>query len=213
MKQGLPGEFFVPFPEPNRRDSFRHSNMARISSQGRYRASQLREVKKLTILHQVLEPNSKVGIDPELIAACTITLLSISSFEPHSRILHLAEAKEIEKHLQARKSELVAVTENLVDAIWTDRPPRPSNKVFPLDEKYSGQSVKSKVEKVREVMEKKSTKAAVFMTLDEVAWLFNLRGSDIDFNPGAQESVVQSIELLLPFSSATSVFLVCRGHC
>jgi len=56
--------------------------------------------------------------------------------------------------------------------------------VFHLDEKYSGQSHLDKVAKIREELEKKKQKAIVVTMLDEVAWLFNLRGSDVDFNPG-----------------------------
>jgi Xaa-Pro aminopeptidase len=56
--------------------------------------------------------------------------------------------------------------------------------VFHLDEKYSGQSHLDKVAKIREELEKKKQKAIVVTMLDEVAWLFNLRGSDIEFNPG-----------------------------
>jgi len=56
--------------------------------------------------------------------------------------------------------------------------------VFHLDEKYSGQSHLDKFAKIREELEKKKQKAIVVTMLDEVAWLFNLRGSDIDFNPG-----------------------------
>ena len=41
-----------------------------------------------------------------------------------------------------------------------------------------------KIVQVREELEKKKAKAIVVTMLDEVAWLFNLRGSDIDFNPG-----------------------------
>ena len=41
-----------------------------------------------------------------------------------------------------------------------------------------------KIVKVREELEKKKAKAIVVTMLDEVAWLFNLRGSDVDFNPG-----------------------------
>ena len=48
---------------------------------------------------------------------------------------------------------------------------------------YKGQSHADKIVQVREELEKKA-KAIVVMMLDEVAWLFNLRGSDIDFNPG-----------------------------
>lgn len=48
----------------------------------------------------------------------------------------------------------------------------------------TGQSSADKVAKVREEMQKKKAKAVVVTMLDEVAWLFNLRGSDIDYNPG-----------------------------
>jgi len=67
-----------------------------------------------------------------------------------------------------------------------DRPARTRNKVFHLDEKYSGQSIQSKISEVREILQAKSAKAVVATMLNEVAWLFNLRGSDIDFNPGKQ---------------------------
>lgn len=49
----------------------------------------------------------------------------------------------------------------------------------------SGQSPSDKISKLREELEKKKYKALVVTMLDEVAWLFNLRGSDIDYNPGA----------------------------
>lgn len=47
-----------------------------------------------------------------------------------------------------------------------------------------GQSHQDKLKLVREELKKKEAKAIVVNMLDEVAWLFNLRGSDIDFNPG-----------------------------
>lgn len=51
---------------------------------------------------------------------------------------------------------------------------------------FTGQSPADKIIKVREEMKKKKAKAVVVTMLDEVAWLFNLRGSDIDYNPGKQ---------------------------
>lgn len=78
-----------------------------------------------------------------------------------------------------------------MDTVWgEERPQRPANRVFHLDEKYSGQSHLEKVAKIREELEKKKQKAIVVTMLDEVAWLFNLRGSDIDFNPGSCDDVV-----------------------
>ncbi|KIM42178.1 hypothetical protein M413DRAFT_26983 [Hebeloma cylindrosporum] len=114
-------------------------------------------------LHKNLA-KTKIGIDPTLISA--------------------SDAESLNKQLSAKESAFVSIPQNLVDTVWgTERPSRPSNKVLHLDEKYSGQSHLDKVAKIREELEKKKQKAIVVTMLDEVAWLFNLRGSDIDFNP------------------------------
>jgi hypothetical protein len=95
-----------------------------------------------------------------------------------------------------------------VDTIWKDRPIQPAYLVFHLDKKYSGmysfffvyvfplhsalvlitksyqgQFHADKIVQVREELEKKA-KAVVVTVLDEVVWLFNLRGSNVDFNSG-----------------------------
>lgn len=49
---------------------------------------------------------------------------------------------------------------------------------------FKGQSQTDKITKIREELEKKKAKAFVVTMLDETAWLFNLRGSDIEYNPG-----------------------------
>ncbi len=68
--------------------------------------------------------------------------------------------------------------------VWgSARPARPKNPVFSLDNKYTGKSYTDKLENVRQELEKQKARALVVTMLDEVAWLFNLRGSDIDFNP------------------------------
>lgn len=114
-------------------------------------------------LSKNLEFSTQIGIDATLISA--------------------VDADAIKTALASRQSTLVSVETNLVDAIWNDRPPRPDNPVFHLDEKYSGKSPAVKIAAVREELEKKKYQAVVVTMLDEVAWLFNLRGSDIDFNP------------------------------
>ncbi len=55
--------------------------------------------------------------------------------------------------------------------------------MFALDVKYAGKSHTDKLGNVRQELEKQKARALVVTMLDEVAWLFNLRGSDIDFNP------------------------------
>lgn len=78
----------------------------------------------------------------------------------------------------------ISYGENFVDLVWgSARPERPKNPVFTLDVKYAGKGHTDKLGNVRQELEKQKARALVVTMLDEVAWLFNLRGSDIDFNP------------------------------
>jgi Xaa-Pro aminopeptidase len=82
-------------------------------------------------------------------------------------------------------SSLVSISRNLVDGVWQDRPAKPVEPVTVQDGKYTGLSVDEKLEKIRDMLKNGKPKAVglVANMLDEVAWLFNLRGTDIPFNP------------------------------
>ena len=112
-----------------------------------------------------------------------------------------ADAQALKKSLG--KSELVPLSQNPVDIVWgSERPQRPKNPVFALDVKYSGlnassssssicpdlrsgETLRSKLDRARQELAKKNAVALAVTLLDEVAWLSNLRGTDIDFNPGS----------------------------
>ena len=116
------------------------------------------------------------------------------------------DAESLKKALKDRQSGLVSLSDNLVDTVWgSDRPARTLNPVFPLsiefsgivcdtvsplhaDRSYPGQSHEDKLAAVRKELKAKNLVATVLNALDDVAWLFNLRGSDIDYNPGADLS-------------------------
>ena len=72
---------------------------------------------------------------------------------------------------------------DLIGKIWKDRPSLPEEKVFLLDEKYSGDSTASKLQRVREKMKETSADAHLLASLDDIAWLLNLRGNDIAYCP------------------------------
>lgn len=74
-------------------------------------------------------------------------------------------------------------TKNLVDDVWgEDRPKRPQNPVFLLDETYTGEHSTSKFKRVAETLGD-SADFLLVTTLDDIAWILNCRGTDIDFNP------------------------------
>lgn len=83
----------------------------------------------------------------------------------------------------SNRVEFVAIPENLVDAVWADRPPRPANSIVPQPLRHSGETVASKVKRLREKLHKRGTEALLVQSLDSVAWLLNLRGSDVPYNP------------------------------
>ena len=84
---------------------------------------------------------------------------------------------------EASSSSLVPLAENLVAQVWTDRPSRPHEPVFALSDSITGRAFTSKIQALRDEVQKKRASGFVATMLDEVAWLFNLRGSDVPFNP------------------------------
>uniref|UniRef100_A0A6Q2XDK2 Xaa-Pro aminopeptidase 1 n=1 Tax=Esox lucius TaxID=8010 RepID=A0A6Q2XDK2_ESOLU len=114
-------------------------------------------------LISVLPENSKVGVDPWIIAA--------------------DQWKNMSKALTSAGHSLVAVQDNLIDAIWTDRPSRPSTPLITLDLTFTGLTWQDKITALRSKMAERKISWFVATALDEIAWLFNLRGSDIEYNP------------------------------
>lgn len=69
------------------------------------------------------------------------------------------------------------------DNIWSDRPELPSNPIQILDVKYSGKTSSAKISEVKEALGLIDGEAYILSSLDDIAWLLNLRGNDISYNP------------------------------
>lgn len=72
---------------------------------------------------------------------------------------------------------------DLIEKLWKDRPEFPSSVAFIHQLKYSGIEAKEKIEKVRFKMKKLGADYHIIGKLDDIAWLFNIRGSDVPSNP------------------------------
>lgn len=72
---------------------------------------------------------------------------------------------------------------DLIDMLWTDRPDIASSKAFVLDTKYCGEDIQSKLSRIREALEKENCDINIISSLDDIAWIFNLRGNDVKNNP------------------------------
>ncbi|MBP5393535.1 MAG: aminopeptidase P family protein [Bacteroidaceae bacterium] len=69
------------------------------------------------------------------------------------------------------------------EELWEDRPPIPKNKVEIQLLEFAGESAESKIERVRQALREQKAEHLVISQLDEIAWLLNLRGSDVHCNP------------------------------
>ncbi len=98
------------------------------------------------------------------------------------RVLSMGEGREFEEVLAARQIR-IHYSVDLIGDIWEDRPPLSDKPAFFLEEKYSGESTASKLKRVRGVMEEHGATAHIIASLDDVCWLLNIRGDDIDFFP------------------------------
>ena len=95
-----------------------------------------------------------------------------------------AAKKLADKIRKSGGADLLPMDENLVDLVWAEsRPSRPQYTVTILPDSIAGKSTQSKLAELRQELEKKKSPGILVSMLDEVAWLFNLRGSDIPYNP------------------------------
>lgn len=113
-------------------------------------------------LGEVLDEDAVVGVD--------------------GRLFSLIEANRIEMFC-AQNGFMFAPDFRAAEAICTDRPARPKNPAFVHDEALAGEDVDSKISRVVDALDAADADGLLITALDEIAWLLNLRGSDVDYTP------------------------------
>lgn len=121
------------------------------------------------------------------------------------RVVSLDRAGKLEKALQAESIELRMVEPNLVDELWIDRPSPSIEPIRVLPRRFAGESVSSKLRRLRSEMKKKRVDAHVLSALDAVAWLYNIRGRDIEFNPVVIAYALVTAEKAILFTDPVKV--------
>ena len=97
-------------------------------------------------------------------------------------LISTSQVKALKKKWNPR--ELILETQwDLVADIWKDRPPMPCSKAFDFSCDYAGEDRKKKLSRIREAMAKKGADFYLITALEDIAWLFNLRGRDVETNP------------------------------
>ena len=107
-----------------------------------------------------LAENSKIGID--------------------AKILLSSDVNEI---LSKKKFKIVDF--DLLAEVWEKRPALAAEKIFILEDKYTGKSYKEKVKEIRASLKEKNADYNIISSLDDIAWIYNFRGDDVQHNPVA----------------------------
>lgn len=99
------------------------------------------------------------------------------------RLLSEERAESLEEALAEVGAQLRLIDENLVDLVWSEQPDFPTEPAELLPRRFSGRTTSMKLRDIRGAMRERGADLLVVTSLDAVAWLFNLRGGDVPYNP------------------------------
>ena len=98
------------------------------------------------------------------------------------RVINSKTGESLQERL-SRKQASICSEHDLIGEIWENRPELSAEPVWILEEKYAGQAAAEKIKNLREAMKKAYADVHIITTLDDIVWLFNIRGNDIPCNP------------------------------
>ncbi|WP_434058484.1 aminopeptidase P family protein [Coralliovum pocilloporae] len=129
----------------------------------------------------VFEPRHLIENPPKDWLAETLSEGQKLAYDPW---LHtVSEIKSLRKAVEGAGAELVKIDQNAVDAIWTDQPDAPAGAVQLHPLALAGESSDRKLSKLAETLVEKTVDATVLTQPDSIAWLLNVRGSDVSHTP------------------------------
>lgn len=151
---------------------------ARLWTDGRYFIQAAAQLEGTTVeLMKMGEPDV-----PELNAYIEEVLKEGETLGFDGRVVSVGEGEGYAA-IARKKNAKVNYQVDLIDEIWEDRPVLSEEPAFDLDVKYAGETVASKLARIREEMKEAGTNVHVVSTIDDICWTLNIRGNDIDFFP------------------------------
>ncbi len=112
--------------------------------------------------------------------AQNLTAGSVIAVNGHTLSIQQFKALEHTARLNNYKLE---TQQDIIGAIWSDRPELPSNKIHLMPEGLNALSRKEKIQNIREALYSKNIKGHFISSLDDIAWVLNARGQDVEYNP------------------------------
>ncbi len=142
------------------------------------------EAEYIDFLIEELPAGSKVGVDD-----ADFSKSSIDSF-----------IKKLEK-----KNIQLITAHDIVSEVWTDRPNHPTEAIFEHNPSFVGHTRIEKIEKAREFIKQENAQHLMITALDEIAYLFNLRGNDVSYNPVFISYAMVSLDQVILFTNQDKI--------
>jgi len=115
-------------------------------------------------------------------------------------VIALRTAERLRDALPHKESQAVPVNGNLVDAVWEGRPAAPHAEIYALPDDITGEPAAAKLARVRAELEARNAGLLVLSRLDDIAWVMNLRGADIPYNPVFEAYLLIGLEQAVCFT-------------
>ncbi|SMC21901.1 Xaa-Pro aminopeptidase [Clostridium acidisoli DSM 12555] len=103
------------------------------------------------------------------------------------------------------KGIALKINQDLINELWKDRPDIPKDLIWVHDIRYAGKSRAAKINEVREEMKNKGANYYLLSSLDDIAWLLNIRGLDVQNNPVVTSNVIIAEDKCYLFIDASKV--------
>ena len=153
------------------------SDFAGLWADSRYWEQAEKELAGSSIELVKLQPGKPGPLDWLAEQACEGQVVAVDG-----AVMALASARQLEERLKARNARLLTTTD-LLARVWSDRPSLPGNAVFEHLPPEATVGRSEKLTQLRKVLCERGADWHFIATLDDIAWLFNLRGSDVSYNP------------------------------
>ncbi|HUH18501.1 aminopeptidase P family protein [Albibacterium sp.] len=98
------------------------------------------------------------------------------------KLTSISVAKQLISALKPKGINIRTNTD-LIETIWTDRPSLPNGSAYLLDKNITGKSISEKIREVQEILSQRGASFHLISSLDDISWIFNIRGEDIKCNP------------------------------
>ncbi len=128
------------------------------------------------------------------------------------RVISTSIGENLAGKLKAHKVTL-SIDKDLAADVWTDRPALPCHDMYVLSDELCGRSFKDKLGLVRDKMAEYNTSYYLLSKLDDIMWLTNLRGNDVECNPVALSYALITPDSFILFAQAKEITAQVREYC